>query len=147
MRSNANSRGFTLIELMITILVIGVLAAIAIPSYRSYLLRAQRSDATAALLRIATSQEKYFLQYNTYATQLTGAPPAGLNLVATSDHGKYNLAIQGGAGVNGFTAQATPAAGGGQTDDTKCVTFTVNQSGVRTALDSGGADNTQECWR
>jgi type IV pilus assembly protein PilE len=138
-------RGFTLIELMVTVLIIGILASIAVPSYRNYVLRAQRTDATAALLRIQTAQEKYFLQNNTYATQLTGGPP-GLNLSNTSANGKYDLTIRPGAGVS-FTAQATPAAGNGQTDDTKCATFTVDQSGTRTALDSGGADHTLECWR
>jgi len=72
-----NQTGVTLLELMTVVLVIGILSAIAIPSYRQYTMRAQRSDATAALLRIASAQEKFYLQNNTYTTTV-GA--GGLNL-------------------------------------------------------------------
>ena len=111
------------------------------------MLRAQRAEATASLLRIADGAGEILPANNTYAAQLVGAAPAGLGLPTTSDNRKYDLAIQAGAGPNGFIAQATAAAGQGQTDDTKCVLFTINNSGVRQALDSGGADKTLECWR
>jgi len=74
-----NQTGVTLLELMTVVVIIGVLTSIAIPSYRRYTLRAQRSDATAALLRIAAAQEKFYLQNNTYTTTV-GA--GGLNLGA-----------------------------------------------------------------
>jgi type IV pilus assembly protein PilE len=136
-------RGFTLIELMITIVVIAILASIAVPSYRNYVMRSQRTSATSALMRIQAAQEKHFLQYNQYATAVAGAAPAGLNMPTETDDTLYDLTMPGGA--PGFTAQAT--AKGSQLDDTKCRTFTINENGVRRASDSGGTDQTAECWR
>jgi Tfp pilus assembly protein PilE len=56
-------------------------------------------------------------------------------------------AATAGGYQDGFTATATVAAGGNQQDDDECVTFTVDQQGLRTAEDNGGADNTDRCWR
>jgi len=66
-------RGVTLIELVVVMIIVGILTAIAVPSYRSYVLRSQRSDAKDALLALATQQEKHYLQCNTYATAIAGA--------------------------------------------------------------------------
>lgn len=144
--------GVTLIELMIVVVVVGILAAIAIPSYRQYTMRAQRSDATTALLRVAAAQEKFYLQNNAYTATVTAA---GLNLVAaaplTSEHGWYSIAIDhpefAGDVTRGFRVTATAVAGENQAVDTACRTFTINQAGRRTAATSGGADNTEACWR
>ena len=65
-------RGVTLIELVIVTIIVGILAAIAIPSYRSYVLRSQRSDAKDAVLALATQQEKHYLQCNRYAAAIAG---------------------------------------------------------------------------
>ena len=137
------SRGFTLVELMITVGIIGVLTAVAVPSYRNHVMRSKRSEATVILLRIQSAQEKFFLQNNAYSANLAGAPPAGLGMVTVTEAGNYNLAV---ARVgNGFTATATATSG--QAYDTKCRTFTIDQNGVRQAQNSGGADNTAECWK
>jgi type IV pilus assembly protein PilE len=131
-----NSRGVTLIELMIVILVIAVLASIAVPSYRQYVLRAHRTEAKAALLNVAAAQEKFYLQNNTYTNKLTDAPPAGLGVPATTRNGYFNIAI-GGADAATFTVTAT--ATGTQTKDTRCLTFSINQLGQRTATNA-------DCW-
>ena len=81
-------QGFSLIELMIVVLVIAIIASIAVPSYRSYVLRAQRTDATSALLRVRSTQEKFFLQNQRY---MTPAELAALALNA-SEHGYYTIA-------------------------------------------------------
>jgi len=60
-------RGMTLMEIIVVVVIVGLLAAIAVPSYRQYVIRTQRTDATVALLRLATAQEKFYLQNNTYA--------------------------------------------------------------------------------
>ena len=120
-----------------------ILSAIALPAYRSYVQRSKRSEATSALLRIQASQEKFFLQNNAYSANLAGAPPAGLGMLAVTDSGNYNLALALAGG--GYTATATATST--QADDSKCQTFTINQNGVRTAADGGGADNTAECWK
>jgi type IV pilus assembly protein PilE len=149
-RTHSDMRGVTLVELLVVIVIIGILASIAVPSYRNYLLRAQRSDATAALLRMAAAQEKFYLQNNTYTTDVT---PTGLNLVAAtplnSEHGWYQITVA--AGASGLTvdyvATATALAAGPQIKDTPCRTFTINQNGLRGAKDSSNTVNTALCWR
>lgn len=133
------NRGITLIELVIVMTIVGLLAAVAVPSYRQYLLRTHRSEAMSALLQLAAAQEKFYLQNNTYAGNalLDDAPPAGLGLPATSENGYYTVAITA-ANVDGFSATAT--ATGGQARDTSCATFTLNQAGVKTATSAN-------CWR
>lgn len=149
-------RGFTLVELMITLVIAAILISIAIPSYRRYVLRSQRTDATVALMRIQSAQEKYFLQNNGYATQLTPTPPAGLALAQTSDGGFYDIQLTPGdttpsasgvAVAMDYTVKATPRAGSGQTEDKRCAEFSVDHNGVKHAKDSSGQDNTSECWR
>ena len=142
-------RGVTLIELLTVMLVLAIIASIAVPSYRRYLLRAQRSDAKTALLQTQTAEEKFLLQQNTYTANVTGGLPAGLGLTGTSERGFYNITVvlTNVAGVPGYTITAAPGAGSGQADDDKCVSFTLNEQGTRTALDSGGGDNTATCWK
>lgn len=132
------SRGITLIELVIVIIIVGLLAAIAIPSYRSFVLRSHRAEAKTALMNLASAQERFYLQNNSYATNavLSTAPPAGLGIGATTENGWYTLAITGGDATS-FLATAT--ATGVQAADTRCATFTINQAGVKTATNT-------DCW-
>lgn len=139
------SAGFTLVELLIAIVIVAILSAIAIPSYRSYVLRARREDATSALMRVQAAEEKFFLQNNAYTANLAGAPPAGIGIGATSDNGYYALALALTNGGAGFTATATPTATGGQTDDAKCATYTIDQTGNKTATGTDPTPN-QTCW-
>src|SRR5690606_16242997 len=83
-------RGFTMIELMIVVVIVGILAAIAYPSYRSYVLRANRAEARALLLDIAAREERFFSNNNTYTADLTqlGFPAAG---AVESEHGVYSV--------------------------------------------------------
>jgi type IV pilus assembly protein PilE len=142
-------RGITLLELMVVVAIVGILATIAIPTYRQYLLRSQRSEAKIALLQLQTAQEKFYLQNNQYTTNLTGASPAGLGLSALTETGKYDLTVAVAADANGnpnqtFTATAAPAAGGGQTDDTHCASFTIDERGTRGV---SGTDPPERCWK
>jgi type IV pilus assembly protein PilE len=142
-------RGVTLIELVVVMIIVGILAAVALPSYRKYVIRSQRSDAKDALLALATQQEKHYLQCNTYAGTIGAATNcAGGQLLgtATSKNGWYQLAIPASSAL-AYTVTATAIAGQNQFQDTECRTFSVDQAGVKTAQDSGGADNTAECWR
>jgi type IV pilus assembly protein PilE len=143
-------RGVTLIELVVVMIIVGILAAVAIPSYRNYVLRSQRSDAKDALLALATAQEKHYLQCNNYAADIAAAPncAAGrLQGAVTSKNGWYDLDIPTPVSTTAFTATATAVAGGNQAQDLECQVFRVTALGARTADDSGGADNTAECWR
>lgn len=138
-------RGVTLVELMVVIAVIGTLAAIAVPTYRRYLIRSQRSEAKIALMQLQTAQEKFYLQNNTYTNNLTAASPAGLGLPATSETMKYDITIPTLApDGQSYTAQAAPRPGGGQTDDTQCVNYTINERGVRGV---SGPSGPEFCWK
>ncbi len=131
--------GFTLIELMVVIVIIGILASIAYPSYREHMRRSARSDARAALLDAASREEQYFLDNKSYTTNL-----AKIGAAAATENGYYTI------GVNAATAAcpisqcyamtATPQ--GPQADDTKCANLKLNSSGVKSAT---GTTPT-ECW-
>jgi type IV pilus assembly protein PilE len=143
--------GMTLIELMIVVVVLGIIIAIGVPSYRGYIIRANRVDATSALLRLAANQERFYMQNNTYASdaELAAALPAGLGIPGT-DHGYYNLTIAaaGGGLVVGYTATAAVIVGESQGADTDCWQFTVNEMGLRTASKKAPpVDNTGACWQ
>ena len=137
-------KGVTLIELMIVIVIVAILASIAVPSYRNYVLRTHRVEAKTALLNLAAAQEKHYLANNTYAANaaLSTAPPAGLGLPGATENGWYTIAINA-ASTTAFSATAT--ATGGQTADGDCATFTINALGVRSATNSGGSASTV-CW-
>ncbi len=149
MKPTPMQRGVTLIELVVVIMVIGILAAVAIPSYRNYVIRSQRADAKDALLALSTQLEKHYLQCNDYGDTLAVAPDCAAREVQgadSSENGWYDLAINA-PDATGFTVTATAVAGENQEQDSECQSFSVTDRGVRTALDDGGADNTTECWR
>jgi len=142
-------RGVTLIELIVVVIIVGVLASVAIPSYRAYVIRSQRADAKDALLALATAQEKHYLQCNSYATAIDNATDCAageLNAPAASKNGWYDLAIVN-ADATGFTISATATAGRTQFQDEACRSFQVSDRGIRTAFDAGNADNSAECWQ
>ena len=144
------TRGFSLVELIVTVAIAGILMGFGIPAYRQYVQRANRVDATSALMRLAANQERFYMQNNTDATeaQRAGPPPGGIGMVGT-ERGYYALSLAVGAGgwAQGYTATATVVAGGNQATDTACWNFTINEQGLRTGLNQGGADNTDTCWR
>lgn len=142
------ARGITLIELMIVVVIVGILASIAVPSYRSYVMRTNRTDATAALLRVAAAQEKFYLQNNTYANNLTANPPTGLGIQGT-ERGYYTLSLSG-VSATGFTATATAPSSSGQYADSRCRSFSMTETGTRLASTADGTNNSSvaaECWR
>lgn len=150
MTTKMKQRGMTLIELVVVIMIVGILAAVAIPSYRQYVLRSQRADAKDALLALATQQEKHYLQCNAYATAIDAATDCAageLQGTDTSKNGWYELELDSNDTATVFVATATAINGENQWQDTACRTFTVDQAGVRTAADDGGTDNTAECWQ
>jgi type IV pilus assembly protein PilE len=143
--SRSKQRGVTLIELMTVVVIVTILASVAIPSYRSYLIRTKRSDAKTALLNVRAAQEKYYLQNNKYTADLSAT---GLGLRPTSDNGLYTIAVDLGTADTetdqAYTAIATPAEGRGQADDTKCLVMTLTDVGLRGVSGPGGVDY---CWR
>jgi type IV pilus assembly protein PilE len=138
---------------MVTLAILAIVTSLAVGGYRQYMKRANRVDATSALLRLASAQEKFYAQNGQYAdaAALAEAPPAGLGIAGT-ERGYYTLDIQpdaDGAAV-GFSATATVAADGPQADDAECWVFSVNERGLRGAETRDGdasAAITDRCWR
>ncbi len=133
--------GVTLIELMVVVMVIGVLGMIALPSYRQYVMRAQRTEAKEALLRLATNQERFYLTNRTYGAD---ADLAALGFTTgTSEKGTYAITITG-ANATGYTATARPTTGGAvdMSADAMCTSLSITAQGVRTA--TGSAPDA--CW-
>jgi type IV pilus assembly protein PilE len=134
-------RGFTLIELLICMVVAGLLAAIALPTWRGLVIRSYRSDAAAALYAVAAAQERYRLVHGRYAALAGPAPPVGLGLGA-SERGWYELRIER-ADESTFLATARAAPGSPQRADSECRLFTIDETGLRGSLPAEPA----KCWR
>ena len=148
-RIRPGQRGLTLIELVVVAVVVAVLAAIAIPSYRSHVLRANRTEARAALLALATAQEKFHLQCRHYATGLdpdeaSDCDAASLAFPVRSERGLYSIRITS-ADASGWTAEAMPT-GPPQSADGPCQGFGLAGTGRKTAWDAARRDSVVECW-
>ncbi len=136
------SQGVTLLELMIVVVIIGLLSIIAIPSYRQYSIRAHRTEAKTALIQLATNQERFYLQNNTYTNDLVALGFVG----GVSDKGVYTLSVPV-ADANSFQANAVATPGGGASgigmeSDAECVQFNINSQGVKSAT----PDPNTRCW-
>jgi type IV pilus assembly protein PilE len=140
MINRLKQRGFTLIELMIVVAIIGILSAIAYPSYRQYVMRGNRTEAKTALMQASQALEKCFTRFGRYdSDQCTayGNLVAGMN----TETGKYRVTLGEVADpAVEFLLSAAPQAG--QAQDTTCGTLTMDQTNRR---GSAAADVTK-CW-
>lgn len=130
------SSGFTLVELMIVLAIVGILATISMNFYGNYVIDANRTDARAALTRIASSLEKCKSLYSDYDHGNCNIQAAAL---PATDDGYYT--ISGVINAADFTLTATPVAGGSQSNDTECTTLTLTHTGIQ-----GGTPAVNECW-
>lgn len=128
--------GVTLMELLVVIAVISILSAIAIPTYRSYVIRANRSDAKAALLSAAGALERCYTRFNSYAT----ADGCTVAFNVSSPSGNYTITAPTQT-ATAFSLLAT--AVDGQAKDTDCKNFTLTNSSVRGVT---GTKPAASCW-
>ena len=134
-----SSTGFTLLELMIVVLVIGILAAIATPMYADYLIRGKLVDATTKLGDFRTQMEKYYMDNRTY---LNGAACGVPNLVLRPDD-NFQVTCAGAAGppeTYTVTAAGVPARG------MAGFVYTVDQANAKTSAGPSGKYTNGACW-
>ena len=135
------NRGFTLIEVMIVVVIVGVLFGIALPGYQNSMEKGRRSDARAALLDAANRQEQYMLDRGTYTEDMEDL---GYEDPAVSPDGHYSLtaaACDGGSIARCFTLTATPKSDSPQADDERCTKFELGSDGSK--VSEPDEDN---CW-
>lgn len=143
-------QGVTLLELVVVIGIVGILASIALPGYRNYVLRGNRAEGRSALLALATAQEKFYLQCNTYAATLdpnmmADCDAGRLRFSTSSERGYYYVTMTS-ADARAWTAEAAPAANSPQLDDVRCQTYGLTSAGARSARTSVNTPNDIECW-
>ncbi|WP_252272646.1 type IV pilin protein [Pseudomonas subflava] len=139
-KSLSRHSGFTLIELMIVLVVLGILASLAFPSYSEYVKRGHRSEGQAFLNDASARQERYFAQNNTYITSTADIDKLGLKNGRLSETGKYQLSLSRIDGDGGYTLTAME-----QFSDTKCGDLILNALGVKGR--SGNDMSVEDCWR
>jgi type IV pilus assembly protein PilE len=145
------SRGFTLIELMITVVVIGILAGIAYPSFMDSIRKSRRAEAFNALATVQQAQERWRGNNAAYASDLAASAPAGLGLATGTPGGHYTISLAD-TGANTYKAIATANSSSSQVKDGSCAKLGVWMNGGQ--LSYGGTtttgtlayEATSPCW-
>lgn len=140
-RKNA-CRGFTLVELLIVVVIIGIIAAIAVPSYSLFIINANRTDAMSFLSEVAGEQQRYFSENNEYADEMSDLG-YGTDATFPSPEGHYTISVSNTTDANlDYVLSATPVVGGRQAKDDECDVFTISSTGVK--ANTGGSN--ANCW-
>jgi type IV pilus assembly protein PilE len=148
--------GFTLVELMVTLVVATILLTIAIPSYLTQIRESRRTEAKTALLDLAGREETLYSTQNLYSLVPSVLGYVGGNFPVQVGNDYYSVNVQvpnpnavqnpNGVATPSFLISATPVAGTSQEKDAPCQYFSVDQLGSQTATSQGGTDNTKACW-
>jgi len=142
--------GFTLVELMITVVIVSILAAIAVPSYLSSIRKSRRTEARTALLDLAGREERFRATQNSYSNTATDLGYGSWPAATVSDY--YTLSVappQAASGTQAayFIATATPVAGQGQDQDLPCRKFQIDSTGAQTSYDNNNNLTSTTCWK
>lgn len=141
----ARQTAFSLVELMSVIAIVGVLMAIGVPNYQQYVLKSNRAAAKNVLLQLAAREENFFADNKQYTVDGTDMGFAGVTFAIDKDgdgsatvgaDSIYEIVI---TQATNFDFSATATAKGKQVADTDCLTFTIDQTGSRSATSS-------DCW-
>jgi len=143
-------RGFTLLELLVTMAIVGILTAIAWPGYGAILRRAQRDEARLALLGIQYAEELRYQNLLAYGDRL--AEPVALGGLALADRsagGSYALSVRLSGDGQHYTAIAEATAPGRQAGDHACRMLSIDETGRRRSADAAGnwSDDPRRCWQ
>jgi len=138
MSRNKPMRGFTLIELLIVVAVAAILMAIALPAYTSYIQRANRSNAKAALLQTAQWMERAATAQGKYPTSL---PPT----LQEVNGGRYTVQFSGTPADTQFVLMAKRISSGGNAND-QCGDFTIDNTGLRGIQNMAAGVSSNDCW-
>ena len=140
--------GFTLSEVFTFVVALIVIAAVAMPMWRTHELRTRRDDAIESLLAVQSAQDQYFGTHARYATdaQLGANPPAGSGLKPISARGFYQITVSNSGDDLGYLAIARARVLDGKRADTRCVEMRIDQNGRRFAIDAEGVDRSADCW-
>lgn len=149
--------GFSLIELMIVVAIIGILLAIAYPNYLNYVIKSKRVEAMTEIMHAAQLQEKYFSQKLKYAYDInTLYGDSSLGASKSTENGLYDITLVAAdssgttctstSGCTSYTLTATANAANSQSKDTVCKTFTIAHTGAKSAKDTSNTDSTNQCW-
>ncbi len=148
MTGKYSDKGFTLIELMITVAIVGILAAIAYPSYQEQVAKSRRSEATNALMSAAQALERYYSANGRYTTTAGGSDLPAVYSTAVPESGAtyYTISVSGTPAANSFVLIATRS--GAMAGD-NCGDFTINEAGELALANkpSGSAKTLADCWR
>lgn len=133
------ARGFTLIELMITVAIVAILTVIAYPSYVQYIVRSNRAAAESFMQEVAAAQERFLLDNRAYAPDLTTLQYA--SNVPANVAPNYTFTVSASSVPPSYQLVASPQ-GSQQTNDTACGQLTLTNAGAKTASGSGST-----CWK
>lgn len=153
LKPSTRTSGFTLIELMITVAIVGILAAIAVPSYNSYIAKARRADAKAQLVQVAQFMQRFYAANDSFSKDRAGNDvmdrmPASLKQSPADGDKIYALAMPLTNAMS-FTLHMVPVATGSTRRD-DCGTLTLTSTGVRGVLvnDVAGSSTLRDtCWK